>query len=341
MDYRRMGRSGLKVSELCLGTLTFGHGVDEKQAKAIVDQALDAGINFFDTANQYNGGQSEIMLGKALQGRRRDAIVATKFEMPVGHRPNDSGMSRYHIMEAIEDSLRRLQMDHVDIYYVHHIDIETEMEEMLRAMDDLVHQGKVRYMGCSNYQAWRIAEALGISERLNLYRFEVYEPQYSLVVRDIEQEILPYCRLKGLGVCVWGPLAGGFLTGKYRPGERSLPGTRSEDRFGWPSLDFADNADDTLSVLLDVAQQLGRTPAQVALRWVLDQPGVTSAIVGARTPEQLRENVFATGWKLDSESMERLNKVSAIRIRYPDAFESRIIPRRLTFIDMPSLTKKE
>ena len=194
MEYRRMGRSGLKVSEICLGTMTFGHGTDEAEARRIVDLAFEAGVNFFDTANAYGGGQSEVLLGKALQGRRDKSIVATKFFNPMGPGPNDSGMSRVHIMQAIEASLRRLQTDYVDLYYIHHVDTQTPLEEMLRALDDLVRQGKVRYMACSNYEAWRLQEALWISETRNLYRFECYQPQYSLVVRDIEQELIPLCQ---------------------------------------------------------------------------------------------------------------------------------------------------
>jgi aryl-alcohol dehydrogenase-like predicted oxidoreductase len=227
MEYRRMGRCGLKVSELCLGTMTFGHSTDEAEARRMVDLALEAGVNFFDTANSYGAGQSEIMLGKALKGRRRGVVVATKFFNPIGPGPNDSGMSRVHIMNAIDDSLKRLQMEYVDIYYIHHVDVQTPLEEMLRALDDLVHQGKVRYIGCSNYEAWRLLEALWISDTRKLARFECYQPLYNLVVRNIEHELVPLCQLKGLGVVVWSPQAGGFLSGKYKPGQRVLTGTRS------------------------------------------------------------------------------------------------------------------
>ena len=172
MEYRRMGRSGLKVSEICLGTMTFGHGTDQAEANRLVDLALAAGVNFFDTANTYGNGQSEILLGNALKGRRRDVILATKFFNPTGPNPNDSGMSRVHILRALEDSLARLQTDYIDIYYIHHVDTQTPLEEMLRALDDLVHQGKVRYIACSNYEAWRLMEALWISDTKNLPRFE-------------------------------------------------------------------------------------------------------------------------------------------------------------------------
>ncbi len=338
MQYRRMGRSGLKVSEICLGTMTFGQGADEQEAQRMVDLALDAGVNFFDTADGYAAGESEAVLGRALKNRRRQAVVATKFFNPMGPGPNDSGMSRVHIMNAIEASLRRLQMDHVDLYYVHHVDVQTPMEEMLRALDDLVHQGKVRYAACSNYQAWRLMEALWLSEVNGLARFECYQPQYSLVVRDIEQELIPACRLKGLGVVAWAPLAGGFLSGKYEPGKRTLPGTRSEANFAYPQAYFAATADETLAALLDVSRQLGRTPAQTALRWVLERPAITSAIVGARSATQLEDNLKAGSWRLDANAKQRLDEVSHLPDRYPESMEKMMQARRDGALDMPSLS---
>lgn len=335
MEYRRLGRSGLKVSEFCLGTMTFGHSVDEVEAAHITHLALDAGVNFFDTADGYAGGQSEILLGKALKGRRRDAVVATKVFNPMGTGPNDSGMSRVHIMNAIEDSLRRLQMDYVDIFYIHHVDTQTPLEEMLRAMDDLVHQGKVRYIACSNYPAWRLSEALWISDSKGLARFECYQPQYNLVVRDIEQELVPLCLHKGLGIVAWGPLAGGFLSGKYEPGQRSLAGTRSEQKWAWVDRFFAPSADETLATLLAIGPELGRNPAQLALRWVLEQPGVTSVISGVRTAEQLRDNLGVTGWRLEGAALERLNAVSDLPHRYPESFEKDMHKRRDSAIQMP------
>jgi aryl-alcohol dehydrogenase-like predicted oxidoreductase len=337
MEYRRIGRSGLQVSTICLGTMAFGHTVDEAAAKGIVDLAFDAGINFFDTADGYSKGRSEEILGQTLKGRRRDAVVATKFFNPMGPGPNDSGMSRVHIMNAVEDSLRRLQMDHVDIYYIHHVDTQTPLEEMLRAVDDLVHQGKVRYVACSNYQAWRLCEALWISDSKDLVRFECYQPQYSLVVRDIEQEIVPLCLHKGLGIVAWGPLGSGFLAGKYKPGERIVPGTRSESKWVWHERFFAPNADETLATLLDVAREVGRTPAQVALRWVLEQPAVSAVIAGVRTEAHLRDNVGATGWRLAGEPLERLNQVSWLPDRYPESFEKNMGQRRIDAINLPSL----
>ena len=337
MRYRNMGRTGLKVSEICLGTMTFGHGTDERASEEIVDLAFDSGVNFFDTANTYGDGASEVLLGNALKGRRRDAVVATKVFNPFGPGPNDSGMSRVHIMNAVEDSLRRLQTDYLDLYYIHHVDTQTPLEEMLRALDDLVRQGKVRYTACSNYEAWRLMEALWISDSEGWARFDCYQPQYSLVVRDIEEELIPVCELKGLGVVVWSPLGGGFLSGKYRPGQRSVTGSRSEEGWAYPERYFADCADDSLAALLDMAESTGHSPAQVALRWVLEQPSITSVIIGARTVEQARDNIMAGSFCLESEHVQRLNAVSALPPRYPRAMEQDMHERRNDAVDMPSL----
>lgn len=335
MEYRRLGKSGLKVSEICLGTMTFGHGADEAETNRMIHLAWDAGVNFFDTANSYADGESEILLGKALRGRRRDAVIATKFFNPMGPGPNDSGMSRVHIMQAIDDSLKRLEMDYVDIYYIHHVDTQTPLEEMLRALDDLVRQGKVRYTACSNYEAWRLSEALWLSDSLSLERFACYQPQYSLVVRDIEQELVPLCEHKGLGIVVWSPLAGGFLSGKYRPGERAQAGTRSEEGWAYPQRYFAAYADETLQTLYDVSEELGYSPAQVALRWVLEQRAITSVIVGARHAGHLRDNLGAAGWQLTEEALQKLSTVSHLPARYPEAMEKNMHERRDSAVKMP------
>ena len=330
-----MGRSGLKVSELCLGTMTFGVTADAGAAARMVNAALDAGVNFFDTANSYAGGESERLLGRALAGRRRDVVVATKFFNPMGGGINDSGMSRVHIMRAVEDSLRRLGTDWIDLYYIHHVDVETELDEMLHAVDALVRQGKVRYPACSNYEAWRLSEALWISDRDRLARIACYQPQYSLVVRDIEQELLPLCEYKRLGVAVWAPLAGGFLAGKYRPGMQVREGSRSADGWAYPAAYFAPTADATLKLLLERAPETGRTPAQVALRWVLERPGITSAIVGARDVEQLNQNLGAAGWRLDAALAAALTEVSAPAPRYPQAMEAEMVQRRAAAVTPP------
>ena len=334
MKYRRLGRTGLKVSEICLGTMTFGHGTDEQEAARIVGLAIDAGVNFFDTANSYADSASETILGRVLKGRRRNAVVATKFFNPMGDDVNSSGTSRFHLMHSVEDSLRRLEMDYIDILYIHHVDTQTPLDETLRALDDLVRQGKVRYTACSNFEAWRLMEAIWLSDHNGWERFAAFQPQYSLVVRDIEQEIVPVCELKGIGVVVWSPLGGGFLTGKYRPGERTHSGTRSEEGWAFPQNNFAANADETLAELIEVAAELERSPAQVATRWVLEQSAITSAIVGARTLEQARDNLGAGGWVLPADALKRLNDVSHLPDRYPKSMEANMHERRDSAVDM-------
>jgi len=257
----------------------------------------------------------------------------------MGPGPNDSGMSRLHIMRSVENSLRRLKTDHVDMLFIHHVDVQTPLEEMLRAFDDLTTAGKVRYSACSNYEAWRLMEALWIADSKGYAGFACYQPQYSLVVRDIEEELIPVCELKGLGVVVWSPLGGGFLSGKYQPGETKRPGARSGEGWGFPLRFFAPNRDEILATLLQVANDLGRSPAQVALRWVLDQPFITSAIVGARTDAQLRENLRASGWHLPRDALARLNDVSALPRRYPRSMEDDMQDRRNSAVRMPSLAQ--
>jgi len=328
MDYRRMGRSGLKVSEICLGTMTFGHGADAGEAGRILDACLDAGVNFLDTANAYNNGESESMLGGLLVGRRRRVVLASKVFNPMGPGPNDSGGSRAHIMQAVEDSLRRLGTDYLDIYYLHHVDHETPLEESLRALDDLVRQGKIRYGAVSNYEAWRLMESLWTADSKGIARFECYQPQYSLVVRDIEQEIVPVCERHGLGVVVWSPLAGGYLTGKYQPGQSQASGSRSEEGWAFPARFFHPDHTNILATLLEVSAELGRSPAQVALRWVLDQGFVTSAIVGARNQAQIEETLQAVGWRLPDDARARLDGASVLPLRYPRTMEDGMRARR-------------
>ncbi len=337
MRYRSLGRSGLKVSEVCLGTMTFGHGTDEAEAQRMVDRAIDTGINFFDTANSYADAQSEVFLGKALKGKRKDVVVATKFYNPMGPGPNDSGMSRYHIMNTIEDSLRRLDMDHVDVLYVHHVDQQTPLEEMLRALDDLVRQGKVRYIACSNFEAWRLMEALWISDSSGLERFICYQPQYSLLVRDIEIDLVPACLHKEVGIVTWSPLGGGFLSGKYKPGETTQEGTRSAEGWAYPGKHFHPKTEQILSAVLEVAEQLGKTPAQVAIRWILEQPHITSVLVGSRTLAHFDDNVRGSGWQMDAEILTRLTELSAPIDKYPESMERPRDDVRLGAIDMPSL----
>ena len=337
MHYRNLGRAGLRVSEICLGTMTFGNGADQDGATKMVNAALEAGLTFFDTANSYVGGTSETMLGVALKGKRHDAIIASKFFNPMGGRPNDSGNSRLHIKQQIEGSLKRLQTDYLDIYYVHHVDHTTPLEEVLRALDDLVRDGKILYTACSNYEAWRLMEAMWISDTRGWERFSCYQPQYSLVVRDIDEEIVPALELKGLGCVAWSPLASGYLAGKYMPGSLKVQGTRSAEGWGFQSKFFAPNHEEILQTVLDVAREIGRTPAQVALRWVMDKPFMTSAIVGARNAEQLADTLKAGGWTLPKEAFDRLDKVSARPSRYPRAFEDPMPQRRAAALKMPGM----
>jgi aryl-alcohol dehydrogenase-like predicted oxidoreductase len=277
------------------------------------------------------------MLGVALKGKRQDAIIASKFFNPMGGRPNDSGNSRLHIKQQIEGSLKRLQTDYLDIYYVHHVDHTTPLEEVLRALDDLVRDGKILYTACSNYEAWRLMEAMWISDTKGWERFSCYQPQYSLVVRDIDEEIVPALELKGLGCVAWSPLAGGYLTGKYLPGSLKVQGSRSAEGWGFQSKFFAPNHEEILQALLDVSKELGKTPAQVALRWVMDKPFMTSAIVGARNAEQLADTLKAGGWTLPTEAFDRLDKVSARPSRYPRAFEDPMPQRRAAALKMPGM----
>lgn len=337
MEYRNLGRCGLKVSEYCFGTMTFGKDTDSAEAARMVDLAIDSGVNFFDTANSYSAGQSEIDLGAALQGKRQKAIIATKFFNPMGPGPNDSGMSRSHVLDAIEGSLKRLQTDYVDIYYIHHVDIQTPLDEMLRAVDDLVRQGKVRYIACSNYEAWRLSEGLWISDTKNLSRFVCYQGLYNLVTRDLEEELVPLCQLKQLGMVTWGGLAGGFLSGKYSPGQRSLEGTRSAGGLVFPQTYFAPNADEILEVLFDVSKGLGKSPAAVAINWILRQPHISAALIGARNTDQLKMNLGATTWKLDPSLLGKLNAISKPKDRFPYAMEKGTIDRRNDAVDMPTL----
>lgn len=337
MEYCRLGQCGLKVSELCLGTMTFGRGADAAEAAEITGLCLDAGVNFIDTANTYADSASETMLGHILDTKRRQVVLASKFFNPVGPGPNDSGTSRVHIMNAVEDSLRRLRTDYLDIYYVHHVDVETPLDEMLRAVDDLIRQGKVRYIGCSNYEAWRLMEAVWISDTRNLSRFVCYQGQHSLLVRDIEEEVVPACELKRLGVVAWSPLAGGLLTGKYRPGEPAPPGTRTAEGWGMPSRYVAANYDEVLTTLIDAAKDLGRLPAELALRWSLDQPFMTSAIVGARTSAQVKQSLKAVDWHLPDELRAKLDNVSAAPHRFPRATAEEMIERRRSAVAVGQL----
>jgi aryl-alcohol dehydrogenase-like predicted oxidoreductase len=270
--------------------------------------------------------------------RKRDKlIIATKVFNPMGTDINDSGTSRVHIMRAVEDSLRRLQTDYIDLYLIHHVDRETPTEERLRALDDLAHQGKVRYIGCSNEYAWGLCDALWISELRNLSRYENLQSLYNLLTRDIEDEILPLCRAKGVGVTVWSPLAAGYLTGKYKPDEPPPADTRLGQTSSAGTGFFAPQEREILETLRDVAQRLGKSMAQVALRWILEQEGITSVIVGTRKVEQLRDNLGCSGWSIPADLLAALNEVSQCPLRYPRAMEVTMRERRADAVRMLTL----
>lgn len=325
MRYRQLGKSGLLVSELCLGTMSFGGqgywekigGLDQAAAQRLVDIALDAGVNFFDTADVYSYGQSEQILGKALQGKRHQVVLATKVRGRMSSEINDVGLSRRHIMQGCENSLRRLGTDYIDLYIVHSFDFLTPLEETLSALNDLVHQGKVRYLGCSNFFAWQLMKALSIAEKHHWEKFVSLQAYYSLVARDVELELVPLCQDQGLGLTPWSPLAGGFLTGKYpRGGKGPQDARRSKEERNFLQLD-EDRAYAILDEVQRIAKARGVTPAQVSLNYLLRKPAVSSVLIGATKPEQLRDNLKTVDWELTSEEIQSLDKVSLPPQLYP------------------------
>jgi aryl-alcohol dehydrogenase-like predicted oxidoreductase len=328
MRYLPLGRTGLFVSELCLGTMTFGGSgetmwarigqLQQSEAERLVGQALDAGINFIDTADVYAGGASEQLTGQALKNlkvAREDVIVATKVFGETGKGANARGASRGHIMDGVKASLKRLQLDHIDLYQIHAFDPATPVEETVRALDDLVRQGHVRYVGVSNWPAWQIVKALGIAERLGLTRFESLQAYYTIAGRDLEREIVPMLRSEQLGLMVWSPLAGGLLSGKYGREQQGEAGSR-RTVFDFPPVDKA-RAWDVVDAMRPIAQAHGVSVAQVALAWLLHQPAVTSVIVGAKKPEQLADNIAATQLQLTAEELARLDEASRLPPEYP------------------------
>ncbi|MCC5873614.1 MAG: aldo/keto reductase [Gammaproteobacteria bacterium] len=313
MQRRRLGRNGLQVTDLCLGTMTFGLQCDEKTSFAILDAAAEAGLTFLDTADGYplgggldSAGRTEEIIGRwmATRGNRDRVILATKCWAPMRRGPNGYGLSRQHIMEAVEASLRRLDTEYIDLYQAHAFDPDVPIEETLRAFDDLQRSGKVRYAGCSNYPAWRLGEALATAERHGLSGYASVQPRYNMLYREIETELLPLCRHRGLGVLVYNPLAGGLLSGKYRSGEPPREGTRftlgnAADRYQaryWQAVQL-----EAVERLQQAVTERGQDLVTVAVAWVLAQPGVTSAIIGASRPEQLPANLAASGFELDDE----------------------------------------
>jgi aryl-alcohol dehydrogenase-like predicted oxidoreductase len=326
MEYRQLGNSGLKVSVISFGTGTFGGGTDffkawgntdVAEARTMIGICMDAGINLFDTANTYSRGVSEEVLGAALKGIRNDILISTKATFPMSDGPNDQGSSRYHILRQCEDSLRRLQTDHIDIYHMHGFDALTPVEETLRALDDLVQSGKVRYIACSNFSGWHLMKSLAVSERYGWNKYVAHQAYYSLLGREFEWELMPLALDQKIGTIVWSPLGWGRLTGKLRRNQpvpdntriKNIPGTGPEvtDEFLYDVVDAID----------EIARETGKTVPQVAINWLLDRPTVSSIIIGARTDEQLRQNLRSIGWSLTKEQVARLDAATAQKPIYP------------------------
>lgn len=323
MKYNKLGRTGLLVSELCFGTMTFGGKgfwsaigqLPQEAADNLVDRALDAGINFIDTADVYSEGESEKILGKALGTRRKDVVLATKVFGRMGPGPNQAGLSRRHIMQAIDDSLTRLGTDYIDLYQIHGFDALTPIEETLRALDDLVHAGKVRYIGCSNQAAWHLMKSLWLADKHNLHRFECLQAYYTIAGRDLEREIIPALEDQNLGLLVWSPMAGGLLSGKYDHDGKGPEDARRVS-FDFPPVD-RDRAFKVVDVMREIARDKEVSVARIALGWLLHQPVVTSVIIGAKTPGQLADNLAAPDVKLSAGEMARLQEVSELPEEYP------------------------
>ncbi|WP_096199472.1 aldo/keto reductase [Bacillus sp. FJAT-45350] len=322
MEYRKLGKSGIVVSELCLGTMTFGRGTSEDESIAIVDRFLEDGGNFIDTADVYARGTSEEYVGKAIKGKRSEVIVATKVRMKVGVHPNANGYSRKRVLEGVEASLKRLDTDYIDLYQLHVWDNLTPIEETLRTLDDLITSGKVRYIGCCNFLAWQLMKSLSYSERQKYAKFITVQPQYNLLHREIERELLSLCKEEDIAVIPWAPLAGGFLTGKYEGYELPSEGRFSlgwTGEYGWENIALERHFH-ILNKVKEIASEIGKTPAQVALNWVLNKECVTSPIFGPRTMEQYEENIGAIGWKLSEEHFNKLDEISALPSEYPERF---------------------
>ena len=321
MQYKTLGKSGLVVSELCLGTMTFGNEVGEADSIQMVHRFLERGGNFLDTANVYVGGKSEEIVGKAIKDRRSEVVLATKVRMKQENHVNGAGLSRKHIMDAVDASLKRLQTDYIDLYQVHVWDHLTPIEETLRALDDLVTSGKVRYIGCSNFLAWQLMKSLCYSDFNRYARFVSIQPQYSLVSREMDREMMSLCISENVGVIPWAPLGSGFLTGKYRRGEQPAHGrlSRAKGESSWENRNQENNFR-ILDEVIRIAEANGKTPAQVALNWLLMKEGITSPIFGATSLEQYEENIGAVGWNMSEEEWQRLDDVSSLPEEYPNRF---------------------
>jgi aryl-alcohol dehydrogenase-like predicted oxidoreductase len=344
MDYRQLGRCGLRVSTLTLGTMTIGGGgafasvgsVDLDGARRQIDLCLDAGVNLIDTADVYSDGVAEELVGQALVGRRDRVLLATKARMPMGEGPNDAGLSRHHLIEACEASLRRLRTDHIDLYQVHEWDGRTPLEETLDTLDTLVRAGKVRYIGCSNYAGWQLVKALGISERLHLQRFVSQQIYYSLQAREAEYELVPASLDQGLGILVWSPLAGGLLSGKYRRDAQPQEGRHLTD-WNEPPVRDEDQLYDIVDALVEIGEAHDVSAAQVALAYTLGRPGVTSVVIGARKEEQLLDNLAAAELELSADERARLDAISAPPLLYPYWHQAKTAADRLGEADLSLL----
>jgi len=313
MEYRRLGSSGLKVSAIGLGGNNFGWWADEQTSITVINYALDAGINFIDTADIYDRGHSEEFVGNAIKGKRSQVIIATKFANAMGDDPNEKGGSRYYIMKAVDASLKRLQTDYIDLYQMHVTDPTTPIEETLRALDDLVRGGKVRYIGCSNFAAWQLCEALWTSKVNNLQSFITVQPPYNLLARQIERELVPCCQAYNIGIIPYSPLAGGFLTGKYRQGAKPP----ADGRLSGPNPAYARIFTDTnwekLTKLEAFASERGHIVGELAIAWLLAKPCLSSVIAGARKIEQISANVAAGEWKLTAEEVDEVDAIAGTR----------------------------
>jgi aryl-alcohol dehydrogenase-like predicted oxidoreductase len=345
MEYRQLGRSGLRVSRLTLGTMTFGGrgqfravgDTDLEGARRQIEMALEAGVNLIDTADVYSGGASEEIIGQALQGRRDRVLLATKARFPMGRGPNDAGLSAHHLIEACEASLRRLRTDHIDLYQVHEWDGQTPLEETLGALERLLRSGKVRYVGCSNFAGWQVMKALGIARASGLPAFVSQQVYLSLQERSAEYEIVPSALDQGLGLLIWSPLAGGLLSGKYRRGEPPPEGSRHASEWDEPPVYDEDRLYDTVDVLVSIASDHDVSPARVALAWLLARPGITTVIVGARTDEQLADNLAAAELSLSDDELCRLEEVSRPPLLYPFWHQRKTASDRLSPADLSLL----
>ncbi|HEY0719141.1 MAG TPA: aldo/keto reductase [Streptosporangiaceae bacterium] len=325
MEYRQLGRSGLRISTLTLGTMTFGGkgdfgsvgSTDLDGAKRQIGMALDAGVNLIDTADVYSEGVAEEIVGQAIRGKRDDLLLSTKVRMPMGDGPNDAGLSRHHILSGVEASLRRLGTDHIDIYHVHEWDGQTPVEETLSTLDSLVQSGKVRYLAASNYSGWQLMKALAAADARGHERFVAQQIYYSLEARDAEYELVPVALDQGLGILVWSPLAGGLLSGKFRRDADQPENSRHLNGWDEPPIRNEDRLYDTIEVLVDVAKAHEVSAAQVALAWLLSRPAVTSLVVGARTDEQLADNLKSADLVLSSAERAALDQVSTPDLIYP------------------------